>query len=304
MIAIITAIPIAYAATEGTSTGTATVGNATPTITSVSFTDTVPTSKDGQQIDVNTEYWAKASGVDDDNGITDLDYVKFIIWGPSSTEGGADAEANHYTFTWTQATDTWAEVGPGASNEHLVIGNCEDPATLPGDFRLAFKLDKIAEKTATATWTIKIIVMDDSAASATDATLTFGVNFYAEIVVDDSTHGWTGLSAEDNDVLITSPGDFDIDVTCTSNAAFDLQAKGSGALADNGNTIPLVNVEIHKDTLASAVGLTVSYVDIGGLTALSAGSGVSHSFQLWISVPTDTPPGDYVYTLSVQIVEA
>jgi len=297
-------IPLAYAATEGTSSGTATVGNAAPTITSVSFTDTSEVSKDGSQIDVNTEYWAKATGVDDDNGLADLEKVEFIIWGPSSTEGGADSEADHYTFKWTQGTDTWEEVGPDSVTDiHLVETNCTDPASLPGDFRLAFKLDKIAEKTATATWTIKIIVTDDSAASASDATLSFGVNYYGEITVNDGTHGWTGLTVGATDVIMNNP-DGDLDVTVTSNAAFDLQAKGSGDLTKGGDTIPLANVVIHKDTLGSAVSLTTSYADIGGLTSLSAGSDLAHSFILWIDVPDPCPTGDYTYTLSIQIVES
>ena len=295
----------AIAATEGTSSGTASVGNSAPTISSANVTDVGDVDKDTAQIDVNVEYWINAIIVDDDNSITDLNYVEYVIWGPSSSYGGGDAEATHYTFRWTQTTDEWTEEGPdSAGDSHLVLANCTDPASLPGDFRLAFKLDKIAEKTATNTWSINATVFDDAGANAKVDSLTFGVNYYGELTVDDATHGWAGLTAEDSDVLLTSPGDFDIDVTVTSNAAFDLQAKGSGALTSGGDTIGLGNVTIHEDTLGSSVALTTSYADIGGLTGESAGSAQAKSFKLWIDVPADTPTGDYTYTLYVQVIEA
>ena len=306
IIAVFLLQPRASAATEDTSAGTATVSNSVPVITSPTFTDTVPTSKNGQHIDVWAEYRIKGN-VQDLNKLTDLNYVKFIIWGPSSTEGGADNEANHYTFTYTQSTDTWAEVGPGASNEHLVPGSCVDPANQElgsGDFKLAFKLSKISERTNIATWSIKIIAMDDQATSDADSSLTFGINFYAEMVINDATHAWSGQAPGSNDVLITTPGDGKIDVIVTANANFDLQGKGSGALTSGGNTIPLVNVEIHATTLGSAVGLTTGYVDIGGIINQAAGAAQAKSFKLWISMPSPQEGGDYTYTLSIQVIEA
>lgn len=296
---------MAYAA-EDSSSGTASVGNEVPVISAVTLTDTGVVNKNGAQIDVWTEYWVKCN-VADGNKLTDLNKVEFILWGPSSTEGGADSEAAHYTFKYTQATDTWEEVGPDPTTDsHLVVGNCQDPVDqqqTSGDFRLAFKLAKIAERTATATWSIKIKATDDQAASDSNSSLTFGLNFYNELTVDDDTHAWAGLSPEDTDVQITSPVDGDIDVTVTSNANFNLQAKGSGALTTNGYTIPLVNVKIHKDTLGSAVGLTTAYANIGGLTNLGAGASQVHGFKLWITVPAGQEPGDYTYTLWIQVVE-
>ena len=304
MIALLTAtIPLVSAATEGTSTGTATVGNNVPVLSGVDITDTVPASVNTQQIDVNVEYWVVAT-VTDTNGLTDLDTVVFTIWDAvATTKPGADNVANHYTFKYTQATDVWEEVGPDPTTDsHLVVANCVDPASLPGEFKLAFKLDKVAGHADTAIWDIDITVTDDLAGSDSDATLSFGVNYYAEIVVNDATHGWTGLSASDTDILLTAPGDFDIDVTTTQNGLSDLQGSGDGALTKGGDTIPLANVKIHKDTLGSAVSLTVTPTDIGGLTSIAAGSATANAFKLWITVPAECPPGDYVYILTVGIV--
>lgn len=294
------------AATSGDSSGEADVDNASPVISNVDLEDTESASQDGSQIDVNTEYRVDFD-IADDNTLEDLDTVTITIWGPSSSEGGADSESDHYTFTYTQDTDTWAETGPDGGDSHLVSGSCVDPADQTagsGSFTLAFKLAKIAERTDTATWTIKIAVTDDSAASDSDSTLSFGLNFYLELTVDDGSHSWSGLSPGDTDTQIDDPVDNDIDLTVTANAAFDLQAKSDGDLSSNGDTIPDENVKIHKDTVGSAVGLTTSYADIGGLTAQEAGSSLSKYFSLWITVPNPQQDGTYTYTLLIQGVEA
>ena len=249
---IITPI-ITHSAAEDTSEGSAEIGNDVPSISNPSLTDTSVVNKDGAQIDVDVEYWVKVT-VTDNNKLTDLDNVTYIIWGPSSTEGGADSETNHYTFSYTQATDTWNEEGPGSADEHLVMGNCQDPADqqqTSGDFRLAFKLNKIAEHTDTNTWTIKVIAYDDQEASDSDSSLDFGVNFYCEITVDDGTHGWSGLSPNDSDILITSPGDGDIDCIITANANFDMEAKGDDDLGGYHVVWPRDLVEAAGGLLAA-----------------------------------------------------
>ena len=131
------------------------------------------------------------------------------------------------------------------------------------------------------------------------------MNFYSELTVNDASHGWSGLNPGDTNVALTSPADGDIDVTVTANAAFNIQVKGSGDLSDgNGHTIPLSNIKVHKNTLASATSLTTSYQNVGGLTNLAAGENQAYSFMLWITVPNPCPDGTYTYTLYIQVVEA
>jgi len=299
--------PVIRVALAGSSSGSATVVNVAPSIFSPQLTDTSSNNKAGSQLDVNVEYWVSFT-VSDPNSLADLDTIVIKIWGPSSTEGGADNAANHYTFRYVQSTDTWEEVGPDSGGSHLISADCQDPADQTqgsGTFRLAFKLAKIAERATTASWTIKIIVTDDSSASDSDSSLTFGVNFYSELIVNDASHGWSGLTPGASNVALTSPADGDIDITVTSNAAFNVQVKGSGDLSDGqGHTIPLSNIKVHKDTLGSAVSLTTSYQNVGGLTSLPAGENQAYSFMLWITVPNPCPAGTYTYTLYIQVVEA
>lgn len=299
-------VQIVLAASSGTSDGSAIVGNASPTVTNSGLYDD-GTNKNNTNIDVYTEYHANCT-VTDNNQLYDLENVTYIIWEDTyADEGSSDSNVNHYTFAYLNDTDTFDEIGPdGAGNSHLVSGSCSDPADhtqTSGTFKLAFKLHKTANYTASKTWKIKIIAYDGTT-SGNEQKLIFGVTFYLEITIDDASHQWSSLSPGDSDQLIDTPSDGDIDVTVTTNANFDLQAKGDGDLTKTGASIGLGNVTIHKDTLGSSVSLTTSYADIGGLTGLSSGEDQAHSFKLWIDVPSGTEEGTYTYTLHVQGVQA
>ena len=305
---LLTTSNVAYAATEGSSSGSAPVSNTAPVLSNLDIEDTGSTSKNGLQIDVNVEYRIDFD-IADTNTLEDLTLVTITIWGPSSSKGGADADATHYTFTYTQTTDAWDETGPdGGGNSHLVGGSCVDPADQTagsGSFTLGFKLAKTAEHTDTATWDVDITVTDDDSNSDSDATtITFGVNFYLEITVDDGSHGWSSLNPGATDQQITTPVDGDIDLTVTANAAYDIETKGSGALASGGDSIALNNVKFHENTLGSATIMTTGYQDIGGLTSEPAGASNAESFVLWLTVPNPQQDGSYTYTLYVQGTEA
>ena len=292
---------------EGDSGGTAGISNITPVITIPSLKTAAAVSKNNSAIDVWTEYRISLT-LADDNTLEDITTLQFKIWGPSSTEGGADSDVDHYTFVYTQSTDAWDETGPDSGDEHLIVGSCVDPADQTdgsGTFTLGFKIHKTAEYSAsTEGWSIKITATDDSAATDTDTTLMFGVNFYLEMTVDDGTHSWSTLSPGDSQQTLDTPVDTDIDMTVTANAAYDLQGKVSAAPTSGSYTIPLSNLVIHEDTVGSAVALTTGYVDIGGLTSEAAGEDNAEVFKLWLTVPNPQMDGSYTYTLYVQGIQA
>ena len=301
---------VVFAASSGSSDGSAQVGNTAATLVNPGFYDITDSDANNTSVDVWTEYYVNCT-VTDDNTLNDLENVTYIIWDETyADEGSADSNVNHYTFRYENDTDTWEEVGPDAAGDsHLVSGNCSDPAdhaVISGTFKLAFKLHKTANYTAlTTAWKIKTIAYD-SDTSDSNQQLFFGVNFFVELTVDDSSHAWSSLNPGDADILIDTPADGKIDVTVTANAQFDLQVKGSGDLAKTGGGTPigLGNVTIHEDTLGSSVSLTESYADIGGLTGLSSGESQAHSLKLWIDVPSGTEHGTYTYALDIQGVMA
>jgi hypothetical protein len=308
--AMVLSTSVANALTTGTSGGTATVGAATPTITSISLKDSADSvDENGQQLIVWTEYHY-ACTVGDNNGLYSLLNITFVLFESTySTLGGADHNQTHYTFEYLNSSDAYSEVGPGPSNTHLVSANCVKPTRsgTSSAIKLAFKLEKTANYTATATWKVNCTVYAEAtgANNANDQSITFGVNAYYEITVVDATHGWTGLSAGDNNVLITSPAAGYITTLCTSNHYhYKLQAQSEAAnLVSGGNTIPIGDVTIHHDTLGSAIPLTTTYANIVGDTALTPTDNINAAvtFKLWISVPGGTPAGSYTYTLDVQI---
>lgn len=308
---LIIALPISTAlcADEGTSSGTATVGNSTPTVTNSDIWNMAETSSvNNTEIIVDTEYHINCT-VTDNNQLNDLENVTFIIWEDTyADEGSADSNVNHYTFAYLNDTDAWDEIGPDAGgNSHLISANCSDPADhsqTSGEFKLAFKLHATANHTDSNSWVTKIIANDDQS-NGTQQIIVFGVAFAFDITVDDASHGWTGLTAGQNDIQITNPVDNDIDITITCNDEFDVQAKGDGDLTSGSNTIGLGNVTIHKDTLGSSISLTTSYADIGGLTAQTGNvEAQGYYFTLWIDVPLGTADGSYTYELYVKVVEA
>jgi hypothetical protein len=295
-------------AAEGSSSGTVHVASPAPSISSAELWDSGETTDNNNTaLTVDTEYHINFT-VADTNSLANLDNVTIVIWeSGTSSEVDSDAESNHCTFTWIESTDTWASTPSG----FVTSANCNDPGTgsveTSYEFTLAFDLSKVAKYNSTNTaWKIKIYAFDDEAGSDSDGTLMFGVAFYSEISISDTTHGWTSLDPGATDEQIDSPADSDIDFTIVANDNWTIQAKGSGDLTSGANTITLSNVKIHKDTLGSAASLTTSYVDVGGLvnqTSPTSESGTAIFCTLWLNVPTGTLPGDYTYTLYLQIVQ-
>jgi len=299
------AIPLAFS----DSSGTAEVLDATPALAGLYLRNAAETvDKAGTAISIDTEYHIKFT-IEDDNSLANLNNVTIIVWNnDTTTENGANAETNHYTITWVESTDTWTSTPSG----FVITDNCVDPGTgATGTsyvFTCAFDLSKVASHTTSNTaWQIKITVWDDQGASASDSTLQFGVAFYSEISITDTTHSWTGLVPGDIDKTVDGDGDIDFAVIANSN--WDAQAKSNASnLVSGSNTIGIENLSIHKDTLGSAVALTTSWADMGGLTTQSpptAEASPSNTYcTLWLDIPDGTLPGDYVYTLQLQIVEA
>ena len=301
--------PISFADTEdtGTSDGTATVGNSAPTITNLDLCVSGSSSVNDTAIDPQTTYISNFT-ITDANTVADIKNVTWVIFEETAADwDSADANASHYTFKWDQDTNVFSETGPGTSDDHLVQGSCSSPASntsSTGVVQLGFKLNAIAKYNATTTsWEINATLWD-AADSDTETQLFFGVNFYSELTVDDSTHGWTGLTAGNTNSTMNSP-DGDLDVTVTANAAFDVQAKGNHThlivYGDSSKNFTIGHILIHEDTLGLAANLTTTYTDIGGLTDETAGANQAKSMVLWINVPATQATGSYIYQLQLKI---
>ena len=305
---IIATFGVAYAASEGTSAGTASVSSAVPTITSPELWNmTENGNKNNTALTVNTEYHINFT-IADSNTLADLNNVTIRIWlSGTATENGSDTQTNHYSYTWVESTDTWASL-TGAS--YIVAANTTDPGTAYAgtsyEFRLAFKLSRTAAYATTPNWKISIFVWDDSSNADDEKTLMGGIAFYSEISITDTTHAWAALTPGGSN-NVTVGGDGDIDFTVIANAAWDGETKANAALTKGGDTIALTNLRFHKTTLASSAAITTTYQDIGALTNQTAttdeASPTATYETLWLTVPSGTPSGDYTYTLYIQITQ-
>jgi len=307
VLAVFLCLPAYAGINEGTSAGTAVVGNAAPTVSSPGLWTVVPVDANNTNLSVDTEYWVNCT-VGDNNQLYNIANVTYFIWEDNEADvNSADADATHMTFAYLNASDAFDEIGPdGGGDSHLIPANCSDPAdhsATSGTYKLAWKLAKTANYTASISWKVNVTVYDGASETANVQTLIFGVNAYYELTVDDAAHGWTGLASPSTDTQITTPIDGNINVTVTANNNFKLQAKGSGDLANGTNLIGLGNVTINETSLPGTP-LTTGYLDIDGLTNEARGASQSKTFILWIDVPAGTAVGTYTYVLSIQAASA
>lgn len=295
--------PQIFADDFDTSSGSAGVGNAVPTITNPMLTtQDGGTDKNNSALTVFTEFWANLTA-GDDNTLNDFKNVTWILYDSATAQPtSADSATDHYTFQYDNATDSFDEVGPDAGDSHLVSANCSDPAdhsATSGEYKLAFKLAKTAAYASSATWKVQMMIYDGTDALENVTSLLFSMSFGLELTITDGSHSWSSLSPDSTENLISSPVDNDIDFTVTANAAYDVEAKGSGALASGGDTIPLSNVKVHQTTYASALSLTTDYQDSDILNQ-AAGADNAQALKVWLDVPAGTPVGTYTYTLYLQ----
>lgn len=311
-------VPYALAGGSDTSDGTATVTSATPAITSPELWNMIETV-DGNNtaLTVSTEYHVNAT-IADANTMADLKNVTFLIW-YNGTGGvardAADAQRNHYTFTWVESTDTWA--CPLAAG-YIVQTNCSDPGTAgvgsSYEFRLAFKLSKVGNYSNGGTytgWQINITVYDDSLnggtfGEGTGGRLQFGVASYFQLDIVDGTHTWSAApNTADN--AVSAGGDGKIDATVIANTIWKAQVEADGNLIKAPDYIAIANLTHYgSDTVASSVPMTTSYEDVTGLTSQAPptdeAAPVNADVWLWLDIPTGTPSGDYLYEFSEQAI--
>jgi len=298
--------PIAFADTEatGNSDGTAVVGSTAPTITNLDVCVAAGTSSvNDTLIDPQTTYICNFT-ITDANTVADIKNATWVIFEETAADwGGADTVEDHYTFKWDQDTNVFSETGPGGSDDHLVTGSCSDPAdnsSSTGVVQLGFKLDDIADYNSAKTWEINVTLWD-AADSDTETQLYFGVNFYSELTVTDSTHGWTGLDAGDTNVTMTDP-EGKLDIIVTANANFNVQAQANASTLHSGSdTITIGHILIHETAIDSALNLTTTYANITGLTDETSGADLAKSFVLFINIPATQATGSYVYQLQLRI---
>lgn len=260
------------------------------------FANTLPTNdacNSDTSFDVDVDGWVNVTVTDADGGYDMLNTVDIQV---------TTASSETFTLRWTQSTDAFTEESD-ADNICTLDASDSTRENVDSDtdkYCFNFQINAVPSKSACD---VQVTTTDRSSYTDTDTySSEFSINFYLSLTVEDGSHSWSGLSPGDTDQQVG--GDGDIDLTIDANNNFDIQVKSDGDLSDgDGHTIPDGNIKVHKDTLGSAVSLTDSYADVGGLTNLERGTSLSKYFTLWITVPDPCPAGTYSYTLSVKALE-
>lgn len=278
--------------------------NTAPTINQLRITTLDDNNVTDDSISVNTEYYFQINATDDDN-LSDLTNVTMRFANNPAQTIGEDSpnfvENSEYWCVFLVSSTTWKWHNGSAwdtATTYLNTSGCVYPSLsgTEGWFKFRLKVSKIASHTSTWEFASRIYDSEDENDTATFTSIT--IYFYSELTVE-STHTWTNINPGTANQTVDGGS---VQVNVTANGNVDLQARGNGSLTFDGNTIPLSNVLIHKDTLANAIALTTSYQNVPGLTSLSAGV-TSHTFVLWLTVPDGTEDGTYVYQLTIQSVE-
>jgi len=247
--------------------------------------------------DVDVYGWVNQT-VSDADLVADLFTVEIEI---------TTSDAKTFTLLWTQSTGVFSETSDADGICTLDAGGSQRVNIDTDTDRIEFKF-MVSVATQYGACNVQATTVDDQSAQDVDTyTSEFTINAYSSITVDDSTHGWTGLSPGSTDILINSGGgsDGDIDVTVTTNFVFDLKAKGDGPLTSGSDTIPLNSVKIHATTLGSATTLSTVYANVGGLSSQTMGENLAKSLKLWLTVPNPQEDSNsYSYTLSIQVTES
>jgi hypothetical protein len=302
-------------------TGTASVGNVAPTITSDSiYDDTHTTNVNNTMVNPaaggNVEEYEVTATIGDDNTLNDIANVTVYVYDDNAITGhgftkGTYNEVGSYGFAWVNSSGTisWKELnatGWSTTLTQLDSAACSYPTLTgsSGDWVFEFKMNKVSRRTATsAGWKVEVQVYDDDGASASKQDLQFGANFYHEEIVVSSVT-WTSLSlGSNNNTANSNPYTF----TVTANAPFKIQIKSidSQLTGQTYGQTPInvgnVTIDDDSDPITDCIipHLTTGWHDLG---TNSLGSSKTNDCYWFLSIPSIVRDDTYSFDFSSQVI--
>jgi hypothetical protein len=291
----------AMAATEGSSTGSFTLNNVKPDVTSVvlyELDETTTTTTMTPQ----TEYAVKIEA-GDTNTLDDIRYVTVVI--QKQDYSGTDDVSDQATYQYDRDADPkWSIVGPLSTTWSIDEPDSKIPGDLTGmsgTWCVHFVPGKIARE---ATWDIKVTVKDDANTEDTLSQTGLSMQWRGEISVDDTSFsfGFVDLATAKNP--ITTPSDAKVDSTLIANGNYKLLSKsgnwvgktsGETATLDWDGTLGSGHFQLENDGLNTILDDTTNNVqdsyttitDYTSVTAPTAETGDSKAVYAWVSLAID-----------------
>ena len=268
------------------------VGDTPPSVSNVDVTNTTDYSVD--YVDPETWYFLKAD-VDDAEGINDLANVTFILWSTSVSEDAADAKRNHYTFIWNSSG--WFEIGPDPTGEtHINKSACVAPESLPGTFKLVFRLSGVAEP---AQWNATVIAYDADASIGYNKSYDSDppiVSVYLKISFVDSQATFGTIAPGGTSDAQENP----IQINVTANVNFNISVYGneSEPVVDGWITVSTNNIFGDEDDIILSTTAQVIYAN------QAWGENLIYDTYLRVSVPETATAGTRYFRYYAQISES
>jgi len=293
--------------------GTLTVGYASPEVLSINLYNT--TWYEVSSIDPYVEYWLNMT-IRHNNTLYALKNITIYMYASGYSWDSADDPNTHATFVWDNDTKEYSLVGPTGTTWAVNTANCRvpDQSQNTGTFTLAFNASKIA---LMGTWYINVTAW--GAQDLSDSlTISVTVNFYAEIILTDTSFQFSlSVGAENGTLSVPTDGDIDFSVIC--NAPYNISFYTDGNWTSDGYEIDITNTNYFigdddsNPTEATETGIdpfaihptpdkatpyanqAVTQDDINGDT---------YATYLFQTVPAGTPTGTYTLTLYIEVVAA
>ena len=318
IIAIGTAVLPAMADTEGSSTGSFNLGNAAPSVISITMN-----TGNGVAMTPQAESWIQMD-ISDANTLDDINEVQVIIKTNTTDTSDPDSVTDKATFRWTPAggdKGTWSLVGPTGSTWSIdntaSMGPPKDNrgATV-GTWHLLFLPGKVARESNA--WDIYVKVTDKGGLTGDNISWGRTMNWYGEISAVDTSYSFGDIGLGETNKNISTPSDHNIDVKTISNGNYKLSSKSGNwtkgsdeAVLDWDGTLDAGHFALAVDgngTVDTSNYVNNSYeaiTDYNNVNAPTAEAGDTKEIYQWISVAdSGLLPGTYSGTYYVQIADA
>jgi hypothetical protein len=317
MVVALGATSLPAMAAVDSSTGSFTLNNTAPDVTSVVLYELDETNTT-TSMTPQTEYAVKIEA-GDTNTLDDIRYVTVVI--QKQTYSGNDDVSDQATYQYDRdgTTTKWSIVGPLSTTWSIDEPDCKIPGDLTGmsgTWCLHFTPGKIARE---ATWDIKVTAKDDANAEDTLSQTGLSMQFYKEITADDTSFGFGTVNLNDVDKPITNPIDNKIDVTLIANGNYKLESKSGNwvgqtssetATLDWDGSLDSGHFQLENDK-EGTVGDTnkvedgyTTITDCASLSGPTAETGDTKGVYVWVSLAADGfIPQEYKGTFNLQIIE-
>ena len=318
IIAIGTAVLPAMADTEGSSTGSFNLGNAAPSVTSITLHNADHSDPTISDMTPQTEYAVKIE-ISDANTLNDISEILVIIKTNGTGTGDSDSVTDKATYKWIpEGGGTWSKVGPTGTWDIDASQSSEpdDLGATAGTWWLNFVPGKVARESNT--WDIFVQVTDKGSETSFKIKSGYKMNWYGEISAVDDSYSFGEIGLGDTDKPISTPDDHDIDVKTISNGNYTLSSKSGNwskgsdwAVLDwdgeleAGHFALKVDGNGTVDTYNYVGDTSETITDYNNVNAPTAEAGDTKEIYQWISVAdSGLLPGTYSGTYNIQIADA